>query len=212
MDKLKISFASINPENYEKIHLNLSYEKVKSNIELSIKTLKKTKIALHLTPTKFTMDDIEPTVLYWRKRGIREIVLFPFTFNRAGNLQVKNTHLDIDNKRNLSLARKLRLRQLEEVFIPGFSDLVKGLLGKKVCLTRLAALYIDYKGNYHYCINDISSKMIIGNINNMDIREARNKIMQLKLLQSCKKCNMSEGISKSSLIKVVINSLLSMKA
>ena len=96
LDRLSISFATINPENYKKIHLGLNYKKVVENIKLARKLLKKSRLVLHLTPTRFTMNDIKPTVNYWRDRGIKEIVLFPFTFNRAGNLKVKNTHLNIN--------------------------------------------------------------------------------------------------------------------
>ena len=208
LDRLSISFATINPENYKKIHLGLNYNKVVENIKLARKILKKTRIVLHLTPTRFTMDDIPDTVKYWRARGIREIVLFPFTFNRAGKLKVRNTHLDIDQVRNLKLARKLRLKQLEEVFIPGIKDLFLVLTKKDICLTKLACLYIDFEGNWHNCINDISSACIIGNIKSMGITDALNKAGNYKI---CKECNMKNGINKGSLIKIFINSMLAMK-
>jgi len=212
LDRVSISFATINPKNYERIHKGLNYDKVVFNIELARKILRKTRIVLHLTPTKFTMQDIEPTVKYWRKEGIREIILFPFTFNRAGSLKIKD-NLEINQKRNLELARKLRLKQLEEVFIPGMKDFLAILTKKVPCLARLACLYIDWKGNYHYCINDIAGKHITGNIKEKSIGEIlklHDKIYFSNKL--CSRCNMRSGITKSSLVKIILNSLLAMKA
>ncbi len=213
LDRLSISFATINKKNYEKIHCGLNYEQVLKNIKLARKILKKTRLVLHLTPTQFTMNDIEPTAKYWRKKGIKEIILFPFTFNRAGNLEVEKTHLEINQERNLKLARKLRLKQLEEVFIPGLKDFIAILTKKTPCLARLACLYIDYKGNYHYCINDISNKHITGNIKDNSISEILKKHDKIYFSDElCTNCNMRSGVSKSSLIKIILNSLLSTKA
>jgi MoaA/NifB/PqqE/SkfB family radical SAM enzyme len=208
--RLKISFASIDKKNYKIIHKGLDYERVVSNIELAIKTLKKTIISLHLTPTRFTMDDIEPTVNYWRKKGIREIILFPFTFNRGGNLKIKGSHLDIDSERNLELARKLKLKQLEEVFVPSIFDVFGILFSKTTCLTKLAAIYIDYEGDYHHCINDISDEAVKRNLKEADIKEIfeENKKSNARI---CASCNMREGIDKKSLIKIIKNSIFSFK-
>ncbi len=213
LDRLSISFATINPENYRKIHKGLDYKNVVNNIHLARKILKKTRLVLHLTPTKFTMNDIPKTVKYWRKKGIREIILFPFTFNRAGNLKVEDTHLDINQKRNLKLARKLRLKQLEEVFLPGIKDFVEVIRKKNVCMARLACLYIDYEGDYHYCINDISNKHKTGNINNKSISQILKKHDKISFSDKlCKNCNMRSGISKRSLWKIIFNSFIAMKA
>jgi MoaA/NifB/PqqE/SkfB family radical SAM enzyme len=175
LDRISISFCTINKDNYNKIYCNLDYDKVVENIKLARKILKKTRLVLHLTPTRFTMDDIEPTVNYWRKQGIKEIILFPFTFNRSGNLKVKDTNLDIDQDRNLKLAKKLKLKQLEEVFIPGLKDLLAVISKKAPCLARFACLYIDFEGNYHYCINDIGGNHITGNIKDNSISQILKK-------------------------------------
>ncbi|MBD3252348.1 radical SAM protein [Candidatus Pacearchaeota archaeon] len=207
-DRLSINFSTINPDNYKKV-CNLNHEKVISNIKLARKILKKTKIVIHLIPTKFTLDDIQSTVKYWRKRGIKEIILFPFTFNRGGNLEI-DENLEIDQKRNLKLARKLKLRQLEEVFIPGFKDFLLGVLRRNICLTMSVCLYIDFQGNYHYCINDISSQCITGNIKEISISEILKKHSKMSS-EICIYCNLKKGINKISVIRIYLNSLLSGK-
>jgi MoaA/NifB/PqqE/SkfB family radical SAM enzyme len=212
LDRVSISFATINPENYPKVHCGLRYEKVVEKIKLARKILQKTRIVLHLTPTRFTMKDIEPTVKYWRARGIKEIILFPFTFNRSGELNVTNTHLDIDQKRNLKLAKKLKLKQLEEVFIPGIKELIQIATKKIPCLARLACLYIDFKGNYHYCINDIADKHITGNIKERSISEILKLHDKIHFSgRICKNCNMRSGVNKTSLVKIMTNSLFALK-
>lgn len=190
LDRVSFSFTTSNRSHYEKIYLQLDYEQVVANLKLARQLLDTTRLVAHLTPTSFTINDIESTVQFLRDEGIQKIVLFPLTFNRAGNLELCHD-LTADIKRHSQLAKKLKLKTLEEVFIPGIRDILP-LLTKRTCVVHLACLYIDFHGDYHYCINDMAHQHSIGNINNMTIAQALKANSKLRFSETlCPQCNVN---------------------
>jgi len=215
IERLSISFASADKEKYEKIHVGLDYDRVIKNIGLAIEKLKKTRLVLHLTPTIYTDEkDIESTVDYWRNRGVKEFVLFPMTSNRAGSLK-EDCFRKPNPDANIALARRLGIKHLESVFRPGILDfaqiLRRRLSEPSYCIPGIASLSIDYNGNYRYCINDLNSTHVIGNIRDLSIKDALERRIEMTSSPICAGCNINGHFSLKTLTRTWMNSLLTGK-
>lgn len=185
-----VSFSSIDPGVYEKVHVNLDHDRVKSNILHAKKILRKTRLSISLTPLPECLDKLPQTVKWFRDNGIDALSMSPTLYNRAGG----NMDLNVDSVRLRQLIRKYRLHSQEMDFIEGPANFLKQFSRNEFkCAPRNSDLLISSTGKYLYCFNDISHSQPIGDIGTMSIRDALETRQRMAPIASlCNQCNMND--------------------
>jgi MoaA/NifB/PqqE/SkfB family radical SAM enzyme len=185
---LVISFSSINADVYRSVHVKLDHEKVKANIVLARRILKKTSLAISLTPLVECIETLPETIRWLHKQGIEQLTMSPTLYNRAGTME-QHKHA---TERLREIIRDYHLHSQELDFIPSVKDFVLQFLHNSFrCIPRNSDLFITASGDYLYCYNDISHKQTFGHIDQLGIRNALNKREKMKAIpEICENCNM----------------------
>jgi len=185
---LVISFSSINAYVYRSVHVKLNHEKVKANIVLARKVLKKTSLAISLTPLVECIETLPETIRWLKKQGVEELTMSPTLHNRAGTME-KHKHA---TERLRQIIREYQLHSQELDFISSVKDIVLQFWHNRFgCIPRNSDLFITASGDYLYCYNDISHKQTFGRIDQLSLRQALNKREKMKEIpEICTNCNM----------------------
>ena len=185
---LVISFSSINADVYRSVHVKLDHEKVKANICLARRILKKTSLAISLTPLVECIETLPETIRWLHKQGIEQLTMSPTLYNRAGTMG-QHKHA---TERLREIIREYHLHSQELDFVPSVKDFVLQFWHNRFrCIPRNSDLFITARGDYLYCYNDISHKQTFGHIDQLSIRKALNKRENMKAIpEICKNCNM----------------------
>ena len=185
---LVISFSSINANVYRSVHVKLDHEKVKANISLARRILKKTSLAISLTPLVECIETLPETIRWLHKQGIEQLTMSPTLYNRAGTMG-QHKHA---TERLREIIREYHLHSQELDFVPSVKDFVLQFLHNRFkCIPRNSDLFITASGDYLYCYNDISHKQTFGHIDQLSIRKALNKREKIKAIpELCENCNM----------------------
>lgn len=200
IDLMIISFSSIDPKTYESVHVNLDHERVKNNILLAQKTLKKTQLGISLTPLAKCLDTLPMTIRWLKSNGIHLLTMSPTLYDRGGEM----TDQKLSTERLRKTIEEFELHSQEMDFIPSLSDSLQQMWKNKfICMPRNSDIFITSSGEYLYCYNDISHKNTIGHVIELSIRDTltlREKMGPIDSL--CKSCNMLNRYGPSELIKV----------
>jgi MoaA/NifB/PqqE/SkfB family radical SAM enzyme len=185
---LVISFSSINADVYRSVHVKLDHEKVKANIVQARKVLKKTSLAISLTPLVECIETLPETIRWFHKQGVEQLTMSPTLYNRAGTME-QHKHA---TERLREIIREYHLHSQELDFVPSVKDIVLQFRHNRFrCIPRNSDLFITASGDYLYCYNDISHKQTFGHIDLLSIRKALNKREQMKAIpEICENCNM----------------------
>lgn len=188
LELLMLSFSSIDPRVYKRVHVNLDHEKVKENIILAQKYLSNTQLGISLTPLVECIDTLPETISWLKKHGVKLLTMSPTLYNRAGAMSEHKQ--STKNLRNIIDEYHLRSQELD--FVPSIKDALKQKWKNKFkCSPRNSDLFIAASGDYLYCYNDISHKHVLSNINLMSIRQVLLLREQTGLLpEICEQCNM----------------------
>lgn len=197
---LTVSFSSINPDVYREVHVNLDHELVKDNIVQAHNNLKKTRLAISLTPLMQCLDSLEDTILWFRQRGINNLSMSPTLYNRGGNL--RDHQIATERLRNMIQRYHLHSQELD--FVPALSDIARQCFYNRFrCIPRNVDLFIASNGDYLYCYNDISHQHLIGNIETLSVDEVLTKRERMGAIPSlCDGCNMRNRYGAIEAIKV----------
>lgn len=185
---LLLSFSSIDPHVYSRVHVKLDHEKVKENIILAQKNLGITQFGISLTPLAECIETLPDTIKWLRKQGIELLTMSPTLYNRAGTMK--------DHKQSSKKLREIidqyGLHSQELDFIPSIKDVLKQMWKNKFnCVPRNSDLFIASSGSYLYCYNDISHKHVLSHVDKMSIREVLSKRENSTLIpEICNQCNM----------------------
>ena len=186
--QLIISFSSINAGVYRGVHVKLDHEQVKTNIVLAGKVLKKTSLAISLTPLVECIRTLPETIRWLREQGVEQLTMSPSLYNRAGTMQ-QHKHA---TARLREIIRAYQLHSQELDFIPSVKDfLLQCWHNRFRCIPRNSDLFITAGGDYLYCYNDISHKQTFGHVDRLSLREALEK--REKMAENaaiCESCNM----------------------
>lgn len=201
IDLLVVSFSSIVKEVYDRVHIRLDQRQVIDNILMAQKTLRKTKLAISLTPTTECVHTLPETITWFHRQGIRLLTMSPALYNRAGTL-----HEERAASASLrGIIRQYGLRSQELEFIPSLWDGAKQFYCNRFrCLPRNAVLPIAVNGDYQYCFNDVGRKRRIGNVRDMSLAEAlriREKTGPDPAL--CGDCNIRSRYTLSEVVAVI---------
>lgn len=189
VDRIRISVSSVDRETFEKIHVNLNYDKVFENINRIIENVDKDKIIIHLVGGETVYPKVPETVEYLRERGIKNIYIFPL-WNRGGT---KEQHAEMMKRKKI--IDEYNLKPSEEEYLPTEFD--ASMLGNDYCLIGDLSLSINFKGEITCCFQDFGYSEIVGTVFNNDIKTIfENRSRVLGRMKMCNKCN-----SKISVIR-----------
>ncbi|GAB4347385.1 MAG: hypothetical protein Kow006_07050 [Gammaproteobacteria bacterium] len=166
---LVISFSSVDPAVYRRIHVGLDQRRVMENLTLARRVFKKSALAVSLTPLPDCIETLPRTIDWLRGQGIDLLTMSPTLYDRAGTLPDS-----ICTERNLrSVIRRYRLHSQEYDFVPSVRDLWHQWRANRFrCLPRNSDLAIAADGSYQYCFNDIGHRRPLGSVETHSVREA----------------------------------------
>jgi len=169
LGKLVISFSSVRPEVYRRVHVGLDHARVMANIALASKRLRKTTLAISLTPLPECLETLPETIAWLRAAGVEVLTMSPTLYDRAGALNVTR-HDEADLR---AIIRRYRLHNQELEFVPSARDIFAQWRSNRFkCIPRNTDFLISAKGEYLYCFNDIAHRHPIGHVSEMSLREA----------------------------------------
>jgi len=203
IDLLLVSFSSIDPDVYNRVHVNLDQARVMENIQTAQKLLKKTRLAISLTPMPECLPSLPDTIAWLRAQGVETLTMSPTLYNRGGSL----TEHELATEKLRQLIRQHRLRSQEFDFVPSVQDVFQQWFSNRFkCIPRNIDVFIAASGDYLYCYNDVSHKHPIGNVANMSIREVLSKREDMALIPDlCNNCNMLGRYDAKELVKAGIS-------
>ncbi len=202
---LVISFSSINADVYRSVHVKLDHEKVKANIGLARRVLKKTSLAISLTPLAECIETLPGTIGWLHKQGIEQLTMSPTLYNRAGTME-QHKHA---TERLREIIREYHLHSQELDFVPSVKDFLLQFWHNRFrCIPRNSDLFITASGDYLYCYNDISHKQTFAHIDQLSVRKALNKREKMTAIpEICENCNMRNRYKTGEVARVAAHYL-----
>jgi MoaA/NifB/PqqE/SkfB family radical SAM enzyme len=202
---LVISFSSINADVYRSVHVKLDHEKVKANIILAKRILKRTSLAISLTPLVECIETLPETIRWFHKQGIEQLTMSPTLYNRAGSME-QHKHA---TERLREIIREYHLHSQELDFVPSVKDFVLQFWHNRFrCIPRNSDLFITASGDYLYCYNDISHKQTFAHIDQLSVRKALNKREKMTAIpEICENCNMRNRYKTGEVARVAAHYL-----
>jgi len=199
IDLLLISFSSIDPEVYKRVHVNLDQARVMENIRTAQKLFKHTKLAISLTPMPECLPSLPDTIAWLRAQGVETLTMSPTLYNRGGSLQEH----ELATEKLRQLIQQHHLRSQEFDFIPGVWDVLQQWRSNSFkCVPRNIDVFIAASGDYLYCYNDVKHEHPIGHVANLSIREVLAKREGMALIpELCNGCNMLNRYDAKELVK-----------
>lgn len=196
---LLISFSSIDPDVYRRVHVNLDHRRVMDNIESARRILKRTTLGISLTPMPECLPSLPDTIAWLRGKGIGLLTMSPTLYNRAGEL----TDHALASARLRRIIREHGLRSQEFDFIPSCRALFQQWRRNRLkCVPRNVDLLIAASGEYLYCYNDIGHRHAIGHVNADAVRAVLLRREAMDAVASlCGQCNMRDRYRGSELIR-----------
>ncbi len=196
---LLVSFSSIDPEVYKRVHVNLDQARVMENIQTAQRLFKHTRLAISLTPMLECLPSLPDTIAWLRAQGVETLTMSPTLYNRGGSL--KEHELATDRLRQM--IRKYRLRSQEFDFIPSVRDVIRQWRSNSFkCIPRNIDVFISATGDYLYCYNDVKHENSIGHVADLGIREVLAKRADMAPIPAlCNGCNKLNRYDAKELLK-----------
>lgn len=188
LDLVIVSFSSIDPDIYTSVHVNLDQQRVMDNLRAAKRILKRTQLAISLTPMPECLPTLPETIRWLRDEGIETLTMSPTLYNRAGNLS--EHRLASDELRRM--IREHRLRSQEVDFIPTAREIFHQWRSNRFgCLPRNVDLFVASSGDYLYCYNDVAHRHPIGHVSRDAIAAVlRRREGMAEIPALCGTCNM----------------------
>ena len=203
LDRLMVSFSSIDPDVYRSVHSNLDQRAVMDGIVAATRLLKKTRLVINLSPTRECLDTIEQTIGWFHAHGVTDLHMSPTYYDRAGAISTADA--PAHTRLRETIARH-RLRSQEQAFISGAGDFVRQWYRNRFrCMPRNISLLISADGHYNYCFNDIRQSHHIGHVSAMSVREAL-EIRERSEPDAaiCDQCNLRHRYGPRELARVAV--------
>lgn len=202
IDLLLISFSSIDPDVYRRVHVNLDQARVMDNIRTARRLLRQTRLAISLTPMPECLPSLPETVAWLRGQGVETLTMSPTLYNRGGSLE---EHA-LDTGRLRQAIRRHGLRSQEFDFIPGAWDVFRQWRSNRFkCTPRNVDVFIASSGDYLYCYNDVRHGHAIGHVAAMGIRDVLAKRETMAPIpELCDGCNMLGRYGAGELLRAGI--------
>jgi MoaA/NifB/PqqE/SkfB family radical SAM enzyme len=198
---LMISFSSVDPDVYRRVHANLDQDEVMENIVAARALLRKTRLVINLSPTLECLDTLEETILWFHRHDIRELHMSPTYYDRAGAIRNPNGP---DHTRLRECIRRYHLKSQEMAFIPSTLNIIKQTMANRFrCIPRNVSLMISANGYYTFCFNDIRHSALLGHVSEMSLREALEERQRRgPVPEICDHCNLRDRYRPRELARV----------
>ena len=168
---LIVSYSSIDPQVYSQVHVNLDHARVTSNIVLARQKLRRTQLAISLTPLSVCLPSLPRTIEWLKRQGVSALTMSPTLYDRAGVMASSARSAAPADLRQI--IRKYGLISQELAFIPSAREIyAQWRANRHRCIPRNTDLAIDADGAYQYCFNDIRHSHALGHVEDISIREA----------------------------------------
>jgi MoaA/NifB/PqqE/SkfB family radical SAM enzyme len=199
IDLLLVSFSSIDPEVYRRVHVNLDQARVMDNIRMAQQMFGHTQLAISLTPMPECLPSLPDTIAWLRAQGVQTLTMSPTLYNRGGSLQAH----ELATEKLREIIRKHHLRSQEFDFVPGIRDVYRQWRSNRFkCIPRNIDVFISASGDYLYCYNDVKHEHPIGHVADMSIREVLAKREGMNAIPAlCNGCNMLDRYDAKELVK-----------
>lgn len=188
IDLLIVSFSSIDPEVYGRVHANLDQARVMDNIRAAQRLLQRTRLAISLTPMPECLPSLPKTIHWLRAQGVRTLTMSPTLYNRGGGLKAHA----LATRELRRMIRLHRLRSQEVDFIPSIREVfAQWRCNHFKCVPRNVDLFVSSDGEYLYCYNDIGHKHALGHVSTRSIEDALTRREGMSAIpELCGGCNM----------------------
>lgn len=202
VDLLMVSFSSIDPDTYSRVHVNLDQQRVMENLKSAQSLLKRTLLGISLTPMPECLPSLSSTIAWLKEQGITTLTMSPTLYNRGGAMtdhEVASAHL---RKR----IKQHKLRSQEFDFVPSGRELFSQWRRNRFkCVPRNVDLFIASSGDYLYCYNDVGHRHAIGHVETDNVRDTlRRRERMAPLPALCGGCNMRDRYNASELCRAGI--------
>jgi len=203
IDLLLISFSSIDPEVYKRVHINLDQARVMDNIRTALRLFKHTQLAISLTPMAECLPSLPDTIAWLRAQGVETLTMSPTLYNRGGSLQEH----ELATEKLRQMIQQHHLRSQEFDFIPSVLDVFQQWRSNSFkCIPRNIDVFISSDGDYLYCYNDVRHRHPIGHVADLGIREVLAKREGMAPIPAlCNGCNMLNRYDAKELVKTGIS-------
>ncbi|MBI2305954.1 MAG: radical SAM protein [Rhodocyclales bacterium] len=200
---LIVSFSSIDPDVYRRVHVKLDQQRVMENLKAAQRLLKRTKLGISLTPMPECLPSLAETIGWLKAQGIDALTMSPTLYNRGGNL--KEHQLASDKLRQLIRQHGLHSQELD--FIPSGREIFRQWCSNRYkCVPRNVDLFVSSAGEYLYCYNDVGHRHPIGHVGSESIREVlRRREGMAEIPALCDDCNMRNRYGAGELLKTGIS-------
>lgn len=199
IDLLIVSFSSVDPEVYRRVHANLDQWRVMENIQMARSMFRHTRLGISLTPMPECLPSLPQTIAWLRAQGIELLTMSPTLYNRGGSLEKH----EMASRELRRLITKFGLRSQEFDFVPSGREIFTQWRGNRFkCIPRNVDLFIAATGDYLYCFNDAGHRHPIGNVRaeSIDAAIARREAMA-RIPTLCDGCNMRHRYGMAELAR-----------
>lgn len=199
IDLLIVSFSSIDPEVYGRVHANLDQTRVMANIQAAQKLFRHTRLAISLTPMPECLPSLPGTIAWLKGLGIETLTMSPTLYNRGGSLK---DH-ELATRRLRDIIRRHGLRSQEIDFVPSAREILSQWRSNCFkCIPRNVDLFVSSSGEYLYCYNDIGHRHPLGHVSAHSVGDmlARREGMAA-IPELCDGCNMKGRYGPAELLK-----------
>lgn len=198
IDLLIVSFSSIDPDIYSRVHVKLDQKRVIDNLRAAKRLLKHTQIGISLTPMPECLPTLPETIEWLKSEGFDALTMSPTLYNRGGNLT--EHRLATEDLRRMIRSYGLRSQEID--FIPTVGEIYRQWRKNRfACLPRNVDLFVAASGDYLYCYNDVAHAFPIGNVARdpvADILRRREAMTEISGL--CGNCNMRDRYGPAEIL------------
>jgi len=196
---LIVSFSSIDPEVYRRVHVNLDQARVMANLEAARTMLERTRLAISLTPMPECLPALPDTVAWLKARGIDALTMSPTLYNRGGSLADQG----VATRELRRLIKRHKLRSQELDFVPSAREIYRQWRrNRHKCPPRNVDLFVAASGEYLYCYNDVGHRHLIGNVGTDSIGDTlRRREGMAEISSLCGGCNMRDRYGPGELAR-----------
>jgi MoaA/NifB/PqqE/SkfB family radical SAM enzyme len=203
IELLIVSFSSIDPDTYRRVHVNLDQQRVMENLKSAQSIFERTRLGISLTPMPECLPSLSATIAWLKAQGIGTLTMSPTLYNRGGNMT--GHQLASEKLRKLIAQHKLRSQEFD--FVPSGREICSQWRRNRFkCVPRNVDLFISSSGDYLYCFNDVGHHHAIGHVETDSIRDTLKRRENMEAIPSlCGDCNMRDRYSAGELAKAGID-------
>jgi hypothetical protein len=173
-----------------------------ANIETAHHELRRTRLAISLSPLPECIRTLDRTVDWFRARGITTLTMSPTLYDRAGTLR----SIQMDSSELKTVIRRYGFARQDLDFIPGVGDIIsQWRANRHKCIPRNSDILISSAGEYMYCFNDISHSRTLASVADASLRDALEMRERMSVDDSiCNACNLRERYGPSEVVGAAV--------